>query len=404
MIIRIDGRVSLLNLGKAAAFVFFLYMAWYSETWGNALWLLYGSAFLLTAFVVMDATSGGRIRLGDMPAILKAYFIFAIYSFLSGIFVAYDISYMLSSLLTFVAFSVVCFDCWYISYETGGMDWILKMLVICALVCSIQAGLFGVPFRNGSVYVTTMSLENNPNTLGFCLLIGMMALVADLRRFDRHMFVNMFFLLLMAYVIIQTGSRKCIIAMVILLLFWLCFYLRDLKRTEQSGRALIALLIVLVSAFIAMYYLIRYFNQSSAYSRLVALFSEEGTMTRRTLYAVAISLWKSSPVFGIGYNHYRLLSGFGYYSHSTYAEILSCTGLVGILIFFFPFFPAIAKVARGAFRRGADPEIRYRYSICGVMLLVELFMGVGQIFIYDFFHMLILLFIFYEIKRLGEEA
>ena len=64
--------------------------------------------------------------------------------------------------------------------------------------------------------------------------------------------------------------------------------------------------------------------------------SEQGDSLRLGFYKEAWDHFKTHPVFGIGYNQFRVYNAGGYYSHSTYAEILADGGVVGIILFFAP--------------------------------------------------------------------
>ena len=322
------------------------------------------------------------------------YFIYFVYSF-SGIFVARNASAMVSSLITFFCFVIVCFDCWYISYLQNDHDWIYKILKCVAIICALQVILRGQPYYNG-IMVTTMSSINNPNTLALILLIGMISFVIDfdvekLSSFITTMLANV----MMLYGIILTGSRKCFLAAIPVMVYWLWFYIKVTRKEGKTKRLLFLIAVVILVMAVCFSYYSKYFQSTSIFERLIGLFSEGGTSKRQQLYSDAFTYFKSSPLIGIGFNQYRQWSPYGYYSHSSYAEVLSCGGIIGTLIFFVPLLTCLLRYIKLAIQKKSFDEM-YRIRMIALLFACELFIGVGQIFIYDMLHLLVLMLISME--------
>ena len=326
-------------------------------------------------------------KFSNLPSIIKMYIIFGINALITGLFVASDYSHLLSSLITYFSFALVCFECWYITYRTGSMNWIFRTIKLVALLCSVYTIIWGVDYYNG-IYVITMSSHNNPNTLGIVMVFGIFSLLYNLEKFNKNIVFNLFILIMFLYTTVLTGSRKSLIACIALIAFWLTIYIFDLKNQNNPLKSLIIVLLLMIGGFIVVYYLNNYFAETASFKRLLSLFSEGGSDTRKNLYALAFEYWKMSPVFGIGFNHYRLFSPVSTYSHSTYAEILSCTGIIGTLIFFLPLIKQNFIIIKQLFNNFGKEK--YLIKICLLMCIIEFFLGFGQIFIYGFSHMLIL--------------
>ena len=77
-----------------------------------------------------------------------------------------------------------------------------------------------------------------------------------------------------------------------------------------------------------------YFYDSVIYQRLSTGSGYSLVKARSEWANEAIRLFNMNPIFGVGFNHYRILSIFGTYSHSTYLELISTTGIIGTLIYF----------------------------------------------------------------------
>ena len=174
-------------------------------------------------------------------------------------------------------------------------------------------------------------------------------------------------------------------------------------KGKITKKKLTIYLTIIISACLAYFYVINNYINSSSFIRLQKLFSDGGTSVRLELYRLAIEYWKTSPLFGIGLDQYKILCPYGFFSHSTYAELLSCTGIFGITIFFFPIISLILKLLKDFYIK---KKISYTSKIVLLMILIELFIGVGQVFTFSFEHLLILFCISYlgerELKKTNE--
>lgn len=148
--------------------------------------------------------------------------------------------------------------------------------------------------------------------------------------------------------------------------------------------------VMIVGIGLGIYYGITQFVNTSIYARFLML--DNASSTRLQLYKDAVKFWKMSPIFGIGFGQYQVFSSYRLYSHSTYAEILACTGIIGCLLFFIPLFAYSFKLLKNAFCKKSQNN--YEAVIRLSMLFIELLLGATMIFIYDFSHMLILLYLF----------
>ena len=142
---------------------------------------------------------------------------------------------------------------------------------------------------------------------------------------------------------------------------------------------------------------------SAAFERLLMLKNPSGAANSRwELYLEAFDFWKQSPLIGVGFGQFQILSRFRYYSHSSYAEILSCTGLIGFLIFFTPLLKMTFEMLKEVYVRKGKNK-RYDVTLCLAMLLAEWLLGIGQIYVYGFDHMLILTIIYARLKEFQSE-
>ena len=306
-----------------------------------------------------------------------------IYAFISGLIVSEDKSLFLSSMLTYFEFMIVLVDCSIISKKEESWDWILSSILIVAIFCMVQTILWGKPYING-VVVTTMSSHNNPNALAHIMIIGMYSLVATRKRALNHYYFKVFVMLAFLYVVFISGSRKGIIAASIFMVFWIVTVLTE--KGEEGRTNKIGILLGIIAVCVAGYlYLTKYYFTSDRFDRMIKLFSNpEDNYMRTTMYSEGIKLWKGNPIFGVGFNQFKIYSQFGFYSHSTYIEVLSCMGIIGCCILFLPIIKYIASMLKAVTIQ--NPNKKYVTRLSLIAIIVELFLGIGNIWFYGFTH------------------
>ena len=365
-----------------SAFIF--YESYIKEAFGNYPLILYGTVILATLCVAADLVSNkGKLPFLGFPFMLIGY---GIYSFLTGLFVSRDLTWFYSIMVTHFAFSIVCFDCCYVIKRNNSSEWLLNTFLITAAVCSIQTIFFGADYRT-EVIVRTMSINNNPNILGLTMIIGIFSLISRKKYVVKHFWVSMAIATVFLYVILLTASRKCLLSA--LALICICMY--SVLKTDKgfNFRKISMIFAILIAIGLGVYYYATKYATSSVYARMLLL--SGGLSTRTTMVSDAIEYWKTSPIIGIGFCQYQIWSPYKAFSHNSYAEVLCCTGIIGFLLFFTPIVYYLVRITKTTIYK--DAKDRYDYSMCLVMLIIELALGAGQIFLYDVSHLLILTYL-----------
>lgn len=370
--------------------VFLLYNTWYSQVWGPNQIILYLSVGMSAFFMLSDAVIVlKRLNIGRINPIVKMYVIFGVYAMLTGIVVSVDKGQFLSSAFTYISFTLVAFEVWYISFRKNNSKWILDYIYALALLCAVTTIFNGQDYMT-EVVVTTMSEFNNPNTLGVLMYVGIFTVVLQKEALEKYFILRYLSVFAFLYVILLTGSRKAFFAGIGLFLLWIVEYLREKKKEKTTIKTSFIIIIIILSIIVALNYMVNVYIGTTGFERLFLLFKEGGTSERVQLIKSAVQYWKQSPIFGIGLDQFKIVNSKEYYSHSTYAEILSCTGIIGCLIFFIPLLKLFIVSVKKTFKKSDNG---YKMHICLLMLCAELFLGVAQIFIYSVTHMIVLLFI-----------
>lgn len=368
-----------IKIARLLISVFIFYEMFIKEAFGNYAIILYGTVVLATAFVAIDIMgNAGKLPVLGFPLVLLGY---GIYSFITGCIVSRDMSWFYSIMVTYFAFSIVCFDCCYIIKRNESSEWLLNVFLVTACACAMQTIFFGADYRT-EVIVRTMSINNNPNVLGLTMIIGIFSLISRKKYVVKRFWIYLTIALVFLYVILLTASRKCLFCALALIAVWI---VSALKTDRQfSARKITMIVGIIIALGIGIYYFLTKYSSTSSFARMLLLNS--GASTRANLYHDAIEYWKTSPVIGIGFCQYQIWSPYRLYSHSSYAEILCCTGLIGVAIFFTPIIYILYKNAKATIIYKG--ENRYDNTMCLAMVIIELALGVGQIYLYDVSHLL----------------
>lgn len=398
----------LIKLGKIIFLIFMLYLEWFKEAFYTIDILMYGLLVALTVVLFIDMKKTGNIKKVVFPSILKMYFCLLLFSFITGVFIVVNQELFISFIVRLAVFSCLCMECHYIIQRDNSVKWLLNIFIICALFCSFQTVVNGVSYTGGAVI--TMSHHNNPNKLGIIMVFGAMAALYDKISLDKKPVIYFFMILSFIYVTMLAASRKSFVSILFIFLIWIINYWQysfSLKMVIKKLKN-----IALFSAFfvLSLLLLMEKYESTALFIRMTTFLTQEGMNTRLQLYRDAIDMWKDNPILGVGYGQFGVLNSFTnnlgtfYYSHSTYAELLSCTGIIGFLIFFIPVIKKFINCSVTLYQSKRimvkDKIVNYKLQMIFVYFAIELFIATSQILIYELDHMLFLIVIFTEIDYL----
>ncbi len=320
-------------------FALIVYEGWYIEKFGAIPYLLQALVVLLVGFTFLKEIPlfTGKIKL-ITPA--TGWFFFG----LVAVFVAVTKSYassILDALFTYFSFFVVCV-CTGIACKQD--DCLIRKAILTVVLLSIVSVLLdGYSYKNGAYYGITLGANNNPNTLGSVMTIGVYYIINPQKKAT---YLSWIWRILGAgiclFVVVQTGSRSGLLCYALAVAFTLFFQFLAYKEKTKSKR--VKRLLIVFAIAVAGGFLWDYVNNmesgTTGVHRIFNEFRLDAFSGRTNLYAEAWEYFKQHPLFGIGYRRFEHLSKFDF-THSTYMELLSCTGLVGFVLFFYPYARAI---------------------------------------------------------------
>jgi len=131
----------------------------------------------------------------------------------------------------------------------------------------------------------------------------------------------------------------------LLLLWWLCYVLRQIHR---PGVVILALLGGSVIACFVSYSLAQTNLDVTLILDRLSELQAQGLSghNRAEAWALAVQFWKTSPIWGIGLNNWAVYDTFGYESaHSMFYGLLTDMGVIGLIVFA-AFFTAVLAFSR----------------------------------------------------------
>lgn len=393
----------LLNLSKLFLALLILYAGYFQNVFFQIpnMLLILGFFTILFLLILMYQKST-PISYGFTLEIVL-WIVFAIISLSVGCLTVMEPNHLVTSIITLVEdlilIVVICFICKY----DGNTDYIVKVFIVLALMSAVTTIFFGEGYR-GSTQISLTS-NTNPNELGILLAIGIFCL---LHKFDANKKLNMVFvfvgILIFLYTIILTGSRKSFLAAILLLIYWFLFCLGGVLKKANFGTKMGTIVLILIAIVFSIYFIVPIFDGSVLFQRLICLFGQ-GDAIRIGMYNEAYQFFLSSPLFGIGYKNYELLSIYQTYSHSTYAEALACTGLFGTLFYFSAYVTMAVKTVKIITNKHLNYDIHVRAKTILGIFMIMVFLGTGTIHFYEISSSVVFAIIisfnklYYEFKR-----
>lgn len=266
--------------------------------------------------------------------LLKIEFVLIVVTSLSGFIVATNKNYVLDTVQSLLYDLLFGYCVYRISVKEKSIDWFALAWVVSGLI------LVGYVFITGGYSVGKLSRlsineSTNVNTVGVFIAFAIwcvLYLMSNRKISVLHLVGGTIIIALFLYFIIQTASRKSLIASLFLIIFWIVFALHPHLKRMSVGRRLAIITFFLTAVWFIYYRFGSEFARVSASMsyRMQMLLEENITdMHRFDLIIDACKVFFEHPFFGVGWNNYRYYSFSGQYAHNTYVEVLACTGILG---------------------------------------------------------------------------
>lgn len=308
---------------------------------------------------------------------------FIITSFVFGIFTAPSLNLLLDAIILVIQGTALSIAITYEIKMKNSLNWIINVIILTSMIQGLSL-IFNPVEYTASVGRYSIADNVNPNGLAISLLYGIFFILYKLkymRGLKRYAFILSISILV--YGIIQTGSRKGFIGFIIMIILWILFCYNN-SRLNMSLYSKIFDVIVVSTAFIVGFNFLQDQLQDSVLLLRIQSLVMEGSESRGDLYIYAWEIFKQHPIFGIGLGNYSYY--FKYYSHSTYAEIISSVGIIGTLIYIGIWVPIGTSISRNLLKkwnRKLDIGKVYDVDMMFVLFSLIVYFGVSIIHFYQ---------------------
>ena len=336
-------------------------------------------------FMLLDAITSNDYKLfSDVRPEMITLILFTVWCFVT-VPLALNSSASLNAATDFLQKVLFVFVVYYICRKDGS----LRFITILFLIISIAAALIILSMYG--VVSKRLSLSDNIsiNATGNLMVLGTFCalyLYQGKRWYSFTLLLGT--IALFAFIIALTGSRKSIIAVLILLvLFVIVSPKKPFVFTAQSFFSFIVLAVLIYILYTRVAPMI---SDTSLYARLfderVSAKANASNEGRLLFYQYAWNDFIANPIVGLGIGGYQVKHGS--YSHSAYMEVLAGTGIVGAVLYFTSYVRTFSKMWKKMRDKSQEFFILRQSRLIFCFFIVFLYIGLGIGHLYDNLSML----------------
>ncbi|HEF7294295.1 TPA: O-antigen ligase family protein [Bacillus cereus] len=365
-----------LKISKIFYVFFMFYIMWFQPvffTINNAPLIL---GLGMIGFLLLHKLSIGEELSFLITRPIFLWIIFTVYAFSTGYFVATNKILLINSIITYIQTIVMMIFIINLSKYEESNKFFVNSYATLAIIYALTLIFWGYDNKG----IMTISMSSNPNSDGMTLLFGVFCILVslDLKKLFR-LTMSYISVGLLLYAVILTGSRKSFLAAVLLIMLWIILVFKEyLKFSSLKNKVALSFLIVVTVGFIVTK-IGPLFYETALFARLTEGNGYEGDLIRVAMYKSAMEYFYENPFFGIGFNQFREF--WGTYSHSTYAEIISTTGMIGTILYFTPYFVITHYLIR-VYKMGRSTIIASQAILYIILMILMCSLAVGTIHFY----------------------
>ena len=323
--------ITLLDIAKMALYGIFLNYYCYFILRGSFIPMGTQIFFAVAVACVVATILGEKLFIGSE---IKCWIAYAILSFLT-VFFAVNTQQALDGLSKYVQRLIIIMMIAYICEHEKSVKFAVRLLAVTAFACAVSCLIMNVDV--GKKLQLESGATISTNDIGSIMAFGCFAVLFAFGLKEHKGFIKTIikigYIVAAVSVIFIAGSRKSILAIIILfvLIFLLCS--RDFFKNLSITWIILISILLAVAAFIVYQYLAPMVEDTNLYVRVFGRGAEraaESDEGRIELYKMAMTDFLNHIIFGLGFNNYSVAHN-GMYTHSTYVEPLACSGIIGLL-------------------------------------------------------------------------
>jgi O-antigen ligase len=235
--------------------------------------------------------------------------------------------------------------------------------------------------------VQLAGLLKNPNAFGFSMLVGIMGLLFYWYRARSPLAKTLLVGLtgLMGVGLIFSASRKAFLTFLLFVILWAVLCHRQYIR--RHPKVVLGILLLSVGLTAMTSYVLEESYLGDRLQSFRSLDSLERKEAKRVnFYREGMAMFLESPLLGVGLGNFQIHSTSGTYSHSDFMEILSGTGLIG-LVLYGGGMVLLWRRLRRLRRFAANPEAVYEVTYMQILLICHVAVGLGRPHFLDLYSM-----------------
>lgn len=286
-------------------------------------------------------------------------------------------------LVDYIQRIVVAYSVYYVCSSEQSIKWPINLITLVSIVAAVSIICNTSDFGRRLGSEGSASEAVSANDIGALMAFGCFTIFFAFNNKSRISFIRMVLVaaisILFITVISISGSRKAIIAVIILYVCLILLCTKSVFKSISSTQLFLITAAVLGVLVLAYMYLLPLFENTSLYMRVFgdkAVGASQSNDGRMWLIELALKDFLEHPIIGLGYNNFAYYHGN--YTHCTYVEPLASSGIWGVLYLI----PYISILKKGIFisRHSAENVILKKALLA--FYFSFLFVGVGIPFIY----------------------
>lgn len=262
--------------------------------------------------------------------------------------VAKDFSIASNYVLVFLEFTIM----FYLVHRYSAMDGNIRFSSLAFVILAVVMAILNVAFDSGAERMT-FSENLNVNAVGVVCMFGianLLYLLIGAKKNPLVVTLVAILVLLLAFVVAKSVSRKAMIAAGVLIAFWLLFCYRQAFGKQDAFLRIVLFVVIIVGMYMAYQWFLKREAASVEYIRFrfdrMKDDDSGSTMIRSNLIREGFQVFLDHPILGVGMNNFRYYNSYQLYAHCSYIELLTCTGIVGAFLLGMPIVRALAHYVR----------------------------------------------------------
>lgn len=272
----------------------------------------------------------------------------------------------------------------YICEQEKSVKFAIRVLAVTAIACAISCLIMNTDISSKLVMESGANVSTND--IGSIMAFGCFAVLFVFASKEKKgitkTIIIIGFILVAISVIFIAGSRKSILAILIMFSLLFLFCRRDFFRNMSTAQFVLVAILIIGAVVFVYYYLLPNVESTDMYQRVwgrKAEGTEESDLGRIELYRNAINEFFINPLFGLGFNNFAFVHKS--YTHSTYVEPLVCSGIFGLL-YLAPYFMILFKQIKLIVLNKHNQEERLWQKELFAFYISFLFVGIGIPYLY----------------------